>query len=90
MAFALWMDDHMAWAQGTHEYRPMGVAVIAATDLFSPRAFGNRRPVPSRDEPTFVGLFASIGDLNAYLSERRSQAVKKKLHRRPSYSPPYI
>jgi hypothetical protein len=84
------MDDRMAWAQGTHEYRPMGVAVIAASDLFSLRAFVNRRPAPSRDEPTFVGLFASIGDLNAYLADRRSQPAKKNSHRRPSYSPPYI
>lgn len=90
MAFALWIDDRMAWAQGTHEYRPMGVAVIAASDLFSPRAFEQRRAAPSREEPTYVGLFASIGDMNSYLAKRRSQAPKKNRHFRASYSPPYI
>ncbi len=30
MGFALWLDDELAWAQGTHEYRPMGTAVIHA------------------------------------------------------------
>jgi hypothetical protein len=29
MGFALWMEDEVAWAQGTHEYRPMGSAAMA-------------------------------------------------------------
>ena len=39
MGFAVWIDAeaHVAWAQGTHEYRPMGTAVIALTDLFRQR-----------------------------------------------------
>ena len=90
MAFALWMDDGLAWAQGTHEYRPMGVAVIAANDLFSPQAFVPRRLGPRREEPTFVGLFASIGDLNSYLAKCRSQPSKKNRQRPLSHTPPYI
>ncbi|MGH7247968.1 MAG: hypothetical protein ACREH9_07675 [Pseudomonadota bacterium] len=71
MAFALWVNDDLAWAQGTHEYRPMGVAVIASSDLFGARAFVARRRAPSPREPTFIGLFASLGEMNAYLGRRR-------------------
>ena len=39
MGFYLWLDDDLAWAQGTYEYRPMGTAVIAASDLFRRRDF---------------------------------------------------
>ena len=34
MGFYLWVDDELAWAQGTYEYRPMGTAVISASDIF--------------------------------------------------------
>jgi len=27
MAFDLWIGNDLAWARGTYEYRPMGVAV---------------------------------------------------------------
>ena len=43
MGFALWTDGERAWAQGTSEYRAMGVAVIAASDLFRNRDFHPRR-----------------------------------------------
>ena len=39
MGFYLWFDDALAWAQGTYEYRPMGTAVISASDLFRRRDF---------------------------------------------------
>jgi len=39
MGFALWTDHDTAWAAGTHEYRPMGVAVIAGSNLFTARDF---------------------------------------------------
>ena len=73
MGFALWLDGHLAWAQGTHEYRPMGVAVIAATDLFAPRDFSPWRTAPGRRQAGFAGLFASLEQVNAYLKARRSQ-----------------
>ena len=74
MGFALWVDNQLAWAQGTHEYRPMGVAVIAATDLFAPRDFSPRRTVPGlARRASFAGLFASLEQVNAYLKTRRSQ-----------------
>jgi hypothetical protein len=70
MGFALWIDGDLAWAEGLHEYRPMGVAVIAATDRFRPRDFDRRRPGPPRAHHTYAGLFASVGDLNAWLRRR--------------------
>jgi len=45
MGFYLWVDDELAWAQGTYEYRPMGTAVISASDLFRRRDFDPRRKV---------------------------------------------
>ena len=70
MGFYLWLDDELAWAQGTYEYHPMGNAVISANDLFRRRDFTRRqafRPGNAR----FVGQFASIGDLNQHLQNRR-------------------
>jgi len=72
MGFYLWVDEELAWAQGTYEYRPMGTAVISASDLFRRRDFDPRRKVraPARSA-AFVGQFASLGHLNAQLKKRR-------------------
>jgi hypothetical protein len=91
MAFALWIDGKEAWAQGLHEYRPMGVAVIAMTDRFRARDFSVRRAAPSRGHRAYAGLFASLGDLNARLSAmRRSQVSKKNLRTAKSPTPAWI
>lgn len=71
MGFALWTKDDLAWAQGTSEYRALGVAVISITDLFQQRDFKARRPLPSRDPLAFRGMFASIGALNGQLRRWR-------------------
>ena len=71
VGFYLWYDGDLAWAQGTYEYRPMGTAVISASDLFRRRDFasrGRRRPPASAD---YAGQFASIGHLNQQLRDRR-------------------
>ena len=70
MGFALWTSTGLAWAQGTHEYRPMGVAVISTTDLFRARDFHPLRRVPE-NAATYVGLFASMVDLNDWLEKHR-------------------
>ena len=70
MGFALWIDGDLAWAQGTHEYRPMGVAVVGTAGTFTSRDFRARRRVPFRDPARFAGFFASIGHLNQHLEER--------------------
>ena len=78
MGFALWIDDDTAWAQGTHEYKPMGAAVIASNGLFRAGDFSPFRASPSRIAPSFQGLFASLEDLNANL---RSQRFNKYFRR---------
>ena len=75
MGFALWLVDEAARAQGTHEYQPMGTAVIAETQLFRPRDFSGRRKAPSRKAEGFQGLFASLEDLNAHLRKTRRKGA---------------
>jgi len=74
MGFALWVDHDTAWCAGTHEYRPLGVAVIAASSLFSARDFHALRLVPGeRSGRHFRGLFASLPDVNDFLQNHRRQ-----------------
>ena len=81
MGFALWLETDTAWAQGTHEYRPMGAAVIAKSDLFRPRDFSPWRSSPSRRAQSYVGLFGSLEDLNLYLRQggRRDKLTRSLL-----------
>jgi hypothetical protein len=69
VGFALWIDaeKNLAWAQGTHEYRPMGTAVIARTDQFRRVDFQQRRQRPAHLESSFAGFFGSLEDVNAIL-----------------------
>ena len=73
MGFYLWLDGDLAWAQGAYEYRPMGAAVISASDLFRRRDFSVRRKGPRA--AGYVGQFASIGHLNQELVRRRGKKV---------------
>ena len=84
MGFALWIESDVAWAEGTHEYRPMGVAIVGSRTIFSARDFRPARPAPSRDHRSYVGLFASIGEMNDFLARNRSQHFRKKFKRRLS------
>ena len=69
MAFALWIDPErgLAWAQGTHEYRPMGTAVLAVTDQFRTRDFSARRRLPKSLLRNFAGFYGSLEELNVGL-----------------------
>jgi hypothetical protein len=69
MGFALWIDSEpgLAWAQGTHEYRPLGAAVISFTDQFRLRDFRQSRHRPSHLDHAFVGFFGSLEEVNVYL-----------------------
>jgi len=87
MGFALWIDGDLAWAQGTHEYRPMGVAVVGASGTFTPRDFRARRRAPLHDPSRFVGYFASIGHLNQHL-ETRGRRSRARGAMRKKYPPP--
>jgi hypothetical protein len=82
MGFALWLENDVAWAQGTHEYRPMGAAIIGVRTLFSARDFRSSHVAPSRDHRSYVGLFASIGEMNDYLRRSQSRRIRKNLRRR--------
>ncbi len=69
MGFAVWLDEEnrTAWAQGTHEYRPMGAAVIAMSDQFRHRDFRQTRRPPAHLRVAFVGFFGSLETVNEYL-----------------------
>ena len=69
MGFALWVDveNRQMWARGTHEYRPMGTAVIARTELFRHRDFRQKRPLPVELHGSFVGFFGSLEEVNIRL-----------------------
>ena len=89
MGFALWVRGDQAWAMGTHEYRPMGAAVISAHGVFSPRDFHRRRTAPGRMDPGLVGLFASLGEMNDHLRFRiapRLRSQNRKIFRKKSVS----
>jgi hypothetical protein len=77
VGFYLWFDEELAWAQGTYEYRPMGTAVIAASDLFRRRDFDPRRKPRAPGTAEFAGQFASLGHLNAHLQKRRSRGRRR-------------
>jgi hypothetical protein len=83
MGFALWIDADadLAWAQGTHEYRPMGTAVISRRDQFRHRDFLQTRQRPAYLENSFVGFFGSLEDLNARLRDEPDW----KLHGTPGH-----
>ncbi len=73
MGFAVWIDqsESLAWAQGTHEYRPMGTAVIASSDQFRHRDFQQKRRRPADLEECFVGFFGSLEEVNVTLRAAR-------------------
>jgi hypothetical protein len=71
MGFYLWVDEQLAWAQGTYEYRPMGAAVISKSDLFRRRDFSARRPPRPPRSARYAGQFASLGHLNQHLQGAR-------------------
>ncbi len=79
MGFGLWIDETegVAWAQGTHEYRPMGSAVISITDQFLPRDFRQSLHRPADLDRRFTGIFASLEDVNRYLRSRRGDEGRR-------------
>lgn len=83
MGFAVWVSEDLAWAKGTHEYRPMGCAVIARNGQFRPRDFRRDRTPPAVMAPTYRGLFGSLEEVNVYL---RSHAVDDWRRKAPTYS----
>jgi len=60
----------------------MGVAVAAASGVFSGRDFHPRRPRPVLPDGLFQGYFASLVHVNSFLAERPVTARRKKSGRR--------
>ena len=73
MGFALWIDSRgqLAWAAGTHEYRPLGAAVVAITDQFRPRDFRATRTIPAELREAFAGFYGSLEEVNIALRRPR-------------------
>jgi len=78
MGFAVWIDAEarVAWAQGTHEYRPMGTAVIALTDLFRQRDFVAARESPAHLRHCFAGFFGSLETVNDFLHSPQTRRLR--------------
>ena len=78
MGFGLWLDldGGTAWAQGTHEYRPMGVAAVAVTDQFRPADFRQRRRLPAHLRNRFAGFYGSLEEVNQDLRRRRTKRTQ--------------
>lgn len=83
MGFAVWIDrpNELAWVQGTHEYRVMGTAVIAASGQFRHRDFSKSYRRPKHLENAFGGFFGSLEEVNATLREQ----VRWKLRWTPGH-----
>jgi len=73
VGFGLWIDprERLAWAKGTHEYRPMGAAAVAIADRFRPRDFRSLRRMPIHLRNSFAGFFGSLEEVNRHLRRWR-------------------
>ena len=89
MGFGLWIDSaqSVAWAAGTHEYRPLGTAVVSVTDLFRPRDFNPGRRRPESLHNSFAGFFGSLEEVNGYLCAQRSA---RRMRRALRQTPPTV
>ena len=88
MGFGLWIDgeERLAWARGTHEYRPMGAAVVAVTDQFRHGDFHGSRCPPARLRDSFAGFFGSLEEVNEYLRRARGSGARlPRMGRTPSH-----
>ncbi len=79
MGFAVWIDpeERVAWARGTHEYRPMGTAVIALSDQFRPRDFVAARESPGHLQQCFAGFFGSLETVNEFLQSPTARKLRR-------------
>ncbi len=79
MGFAVWIDseERVAWARGTHEYRPMGTAVVAVCDQFHPRDFAPTRQSPAHLNSCFAGFFGSLETVNDFLRSPATRILRR-------------
>ncbi|MCW5964838.1 MAG: hypothetical protein KIT83_12435 [Bryobacterales bacterium] len=71
MGYALWIDGDLAWAEGAHEYRAWGFAVVSANTGFHLKDFRRGSGKRERRGQEFVGLFPSLEEVNYHLRRRR-------------------
>jgi hypothetical protein len=69
VGFALWVDENqkVAWVQGTHEYRPLGTAVLSTVDQFRRSDFRQHLRRPRELDDCFAGFFGSLETVNRWL-----------------------
>jgi hypothetical protein len=79
VGFAVWIDseERVAWARGTHEYRPMGTAVVAICDQFRQRDFVASRETPVHLQSNFAGFFGSLETVNEFLRSPRTRILRR-------------
>jgi hypothetical protein len=79
VGFAVWIDaeERVVWARGTHEYRPMGTAVIALSDRFRQRDFAPMRPSPAHLQDSFAGFFGSLETVNEFLHSLHTRTLRR-------------
>jgi hypothetical protein len=86
LGFAVWVDENeqVVWAQGTHEYRPIGAAVVAICDQFRLRDFRQSLKRPLAVHRLFVGFFGSLEAVNEYV---RTPHDERSFRRKRSFRP---
>jgi hypothetical protein len=70
-------EEGVAWVQGTHEYRPMGTAVLSRCDQFRRSDFRQDLRRPRELDGCFVGFFGSLETVNEFLHQRREVALRR-------------
>jgi hypothetical protein len=81
VGFALWRQGPLVYCAGTHEYRPMGTAVVHERGVFTARDFSPGTIGLRRGADGFVGYFASLSEVNAYLGRRAAGRERRNSHR---------
>ncbi len=81
MGFAVWRQAPLVYCAGTHEYRPMGMAVVHEQSVVTAKDFSPRAPQLRRGADGFVGYFASLSEVNAYLAGRPRKSGRRNSHR---------
>jgi hypothetical protein len=82
MGYALWVDGELAYAEGTHEYRAWGSAVVGMRTQFRLKDFRPQRGKRPRQGKEFIGLFPSLEELNIYLRvQNTNQGSQPERHR---------
>ena len=79
MGFAVWMNtkEGVAWVQGTHEYRPMGTAVLSRWDQFRRSDFRRDLRRPRELDDCFVGFFGSLETVNEFLHDAQKVTPRR-------------